>query len=140
MNYSKRAWVIWGIATLFVAFQLFIGILFGIGVKEISTSFSITTNAVSKLSAVYFLAYACMQIPAGLILDRFSVKYVLFIGALLITLPLFILIFSHSLILAYIASIIMGIGSSFTFVGAIILNARWFPPKMVSPQKVVVNL
>ncbi len=132
MSYSKKSWIIWGTATLFVAFQLFINILFGMATKEISISFSVTANDVSKVIAVYTLVYACMQIPAGLILDKFSVKYVLFVGALFITASLFLLGTSHSLLMAYLAAVIMGMGASFSFVGAVILNARWFPPKMFS--------
>ncbi|HJO92051.1 MAG TPA: MFS transporter [Victivallales bacterium] len=132
MSYSKKAWIIWGAATLLVAFQLFINILFGMATKEISMSYSVTANDVSKVIAVYTLVYACMQIPAGLILDKFSVKYVLFVGAILITAPLFLLGTAHSLSMAYLAAVIMGAGSSFSFVGAVILNARWFPPKMFS--------
>ncbi|MCP4180021.1 MAG: MFS transporter [bacterium] len=132
MSYSKKAWIIWGTATLLVAFQLFINILFGMATKEISMSYSISVNDVSKVIAVYTLVYACMQIPAGLILDKFSVKYVLFISAILITAPLFLLGTAHSLSMAYLAAVIMGIGSSSSFVGTIILISRWFPPKMFS--------
>jgi MFS family permease len=132
MNYPKRAWVIWGAATLLVAFQLFVNILFGMATKEISMSYSITATEVSRILAVYTLVYACMQIPAGLIIDKFNIKYVLFIASVLITAPLFLLGTSHSVDMAYFAAVIMGFGASFSFIGAVILNARWFPPKMFS--------
>jgi MFS family permease len=130
--YNKRAWAIWCVATLFVAFQLFIGILFGISIKEMATAFSISTTDVSNIVALYFFSYAVMQIPAGFIIDRLSIKYTLFVVALIIVAGLFILAMAHSVILAYIAAAFMGIASSFNFVSAVILIGRWFSPKMFS--------
>ena len=130
--YNKRAWAIWSVATLFVAFQLFIGILFGISIKELTAAFSISSTGVSNIVALYFFSYAIMQIPAGLIIDRLSVKYTLFVVSLLIVSGLFILATTHSLYLAYLAAGLMGVASSFNFVSAVILIERWFNPKMFS--------
>ena len=130
--FNKRAWSIWIVATLFVAFQLFVGILFGISTKELSSALSISGMDVSNIVAIYFLAYACMQIPAGFIIDRVSIKYTLLTASILIVVGLIILGITHSLLFAYLAAILMGFASSFCFVAAVVLIGRWFNPKMFS--------
>lgn len=132
MHVGGRSWSIWLICTIFVAFQLFIGMLYGIAINQLSSSLAISSSDVSKLVSIYFLAYAVMQIPMGVIMDKFSSKYVLTISALIISLGLFIIAGTHSFGIASFASIIMGAASSSVFIGAIIMNSRWFPEKMFS--------
>ena len=129
---SRRAWSIWFVATLFVALQLFISILFGISTKELSSTLSISEASVGNIAAVFALSYACMQIPAGFILDRVSIKWTLFIVALLTVIGLFILGTTHSVFIAYFAALLMGIATSFTFVAAALLIGRWFNPNRFS--------
>jgi len=129
---NQRAWSIWFVATLFVALYIFISILFGISIKELSSSLSISKADVGNIAAVFALSYACMQIPAGFMLDRFSVKYSLFFGSILTVIGLFIIGSTHSVSLAYVAAVLMGIGTSFSFVGAVVLIGRWFRPNMFS--------
>ncbi len=130
--FNKKAWSIWFVATLFVALQLFISILFGISTKELSSTLSISEASVGNIAAVFALSYACMQIPAGFILDRVSIKYTLFTAALLTVIGLFILGTTHSVFFAYLAALLMGVATSFTFVAAALLIGRWFSPNRFS--------
>ena len=130
--HNTRAWSIWFVATLFVAFQLFIGILFGISTNQLSMALSINAVDVSNIVALYFFSYAAMQIPAGFIIDRLSIKYTLFSVSILIVIGLFMLGLTHSIVTAYFAAILMGVASSFNFVAAVILIGRWFNTKMFS--------
>jgi MFS family permease len=130
--YKKRTWAIWSIVTLFAGFQLFIGILFGISIKELATKFSISSADVSNIVAIYFLFYALMQIPAGVMIDKLSIKYTLFTVSILIIIGLLILGSTHSTVLAYLSAVLMGTASSFIFISAVILIERWFTLKMFS--------
>jgi len=130
MKYAWKAWSIWGVGMLFAAFQLFTGMVFGVVSEEIAAQFSIQSSEVSKISSLYYLAYGIMQIPAGLIIDRFSIKKIYITGSSVSVLCLVIIAFSKSLLFVYFFTVIAAISLSFCLLGVIVLTTRWFPSKM----------
>lgn len=132
MHFTKKAWLIWGVATIFAGFQLFIGVLLGATAKELSIQLSIKTADVSGISALYFLVYGLMQIPAGIIIDRYSIKKILSIGSVVAVICLLMIGFSKSAFVVCLLVVVIGIFLSFNFIGALVLASRWFPPKMFS--------
>ena len=48
---------------------------------ELSQAFGLTAAALGNLSAFYFYSYVAMQIPTGLLADRFGPRVLLTVGA-----------------------------------------------------------
>jgi MFS family permease len=92
------------------------------------------TNAeqLSSLAVLQLLFYAGMQIPVGILLDRFGSRALLASGALLMASGQITVAFSHSLALAVFGRILVGIGDACTFISMIRMTNSWFSGRQAS--------
>ena len=70
-----------------------------------------------------------MQIPAGLLFDRFSARWLITCATLVCTAGAFFFAFTHHIEWAAFGRFLMGIGSAFAFIGVLVVASRWFPPR-----------
>ena len=89
--------------------------------------FHLSTLQLSNLSAAFFYPYLLMQIPVGLLYDRFKAKTILAIAAGLLSLGCLLLATAKTYELAIISRILMGIGASFGYVGMLKIILQYFP-------------
>ena len=122
----------WGQAVLFLFYVFFIRIFPTAMVPELLEAFSITATSFGTLSASYFYAYAPMQIPVGILMDRFGAQKLLAFASLTCAVGTFLFAISHALGLAKIGRLLMGAGSSFGFVGMVYVCSNWFPSKRLA--------
>ncbi|WP_058503362.1 MFS transporter [Legionella nautarum] len=120
------SWLNWGCATSFVLFQFYLQTMAGLMASEWQKDFHLSSTEVGALSGAFFISYVLMQIPVGLAYDRFGPRKILIAASILLTLGIFSLTFSQLYWQAYVARIIMGIGSAFGFVGMLYVTASWF--------------
>ena len=85
--------------------------------------------ALGTLSAAWFIAFALMQIPVGLALDRFGPRRT--VAVLMCFAVLGALLFAHAetMSAAIAGQLLIGIGCAPVFVGTMVAVARWFPPE-----------
>ena len=103
----------------FYCYEFFLRILTGAYQEEIIHYFNITSHTgFSFLVSSYNITYLLMQIPAGFLLDRFGSKKIL-IWATLICGVGNILFIVDGFYLAIIGRLLVGIGSSFAFIGVL---------------------
>ncbi len=124
MRYNKifKLSLIFGIGVLFYCYEFFLRLLTGAYHEQIINHFGITTHInFSFLVSSYNLTYALMQIPAGLIIDKYGSKKTLVVATIICGLGN-IMFVSDGYILALIGRLIVGIGSSFAFIGVLKLS------------------
>ena len=124
-----KAWLIWSLSALFYFYEFALQSSPSVMVPELMRDFQVTGTQLGHLSAFYFYAYAAMQIPVGLLLDRFGPRLLLTLACLICALGALAFSQTHSLGLAEIARFLMGIGSSFAVVSSLKLANLWFPAK-----------
>lgn len=73
---KHRAWLLWGLANLFFAFQFILRLSAGVLREDIIQKFGIDAASFGTLAGYYYLGYAGSQIPLGLMLDRFSFRLI----------------------------------------------------------------
>lgn len=93
-----------------------------------SAQFEVNASALGALVVFQVFVYALMQIPAGVLLDRFGPKILLIVGALFMTFGQFVVAQAADINFAYLGRIFVGIGDSATFVSMIRLIQDWNPP------------
>lgn len=76
-----RAWWPWCVAVLFLLWQVDFQFAYGFFAESIQQEFRLTAFETAAISLAYLLAYGLMQLPAGLLLDRFGARQVLPIAA-----------------------------------------------------------
>ena len=121
------SWMITGSLCIFVIFQFFLQGSIGIMSSEIKESFQIDAASMSILSSSFFYSYILLQIPAGIILDRFGLRYVIVIALCLLGFGSFVFAFSHNFQVAIYTRIVMGCGACFAFLGMLKSISTYFP-------------
>ena len=125
-----RGWWIWAIATLFPIYQLAIQIGYGSLEKEISCDLQLSLLESSLLSGSFLLTYAIMQVPAGLLLDRFSPRVLLGTSAVLCGVSAAAFSRSDSFTSALLFRACLGGFAAFGFPGAGLVARRWISGAM----------
>lgn len=118
-------WVAVFIAALYYCYEYFLRIAPSVMVNELRQAFSIDAFLFGHMAAFYYYAYTPMQIPVGLLFDRFGVRWLLFSACLLCASGSLLFSQTHVLAMAELARFVMGFGSAFAFVGVLALANQW---------------
>ena len=76
--------------------------------------------------SIYFPIYAICQIPAGYILDRYSIKIVLSLACFIVSIGL-VCMMNASISALIIGRLLIALGSAFAFLGALKVASVWLP-------------
>ncbi len=132
MKKRALAWWAWSFAVLFLFYEFFVRVYPTVMVKELMGAFDATAAEFGTLSAFFFYAYAPMQIPVGLLMDRFGARNLLTFASLFCGVGSFFFAMAHNIIPADFGRFLMGVGSSFAFVGMIYVCSHWFPQRKLA--------
>lgn len=119
----------WALGGLFYCFGFFQRVAPAVMVGEMMREFSVGAAIAGMLSGLYFYTYAGMQIPIGLLLDRFGPRRMLAGFALLSALGSALFAMADGLGAAYLGRAMVGLGAAVTWVGTLKLASLWFPPQ-----------
>ncbi|HEY7796817.1 MAG TPA: MFS transporter [Microbacteriaceae bacterium] len=101
----------------------------GVAGIEASERFETTAVQLSYLAVFQLIVYASMQVPVGLLLDRYGSRLLITIGAILMAVGQLLVAVAPVLSLAVIGRGILGLGDAFTFISVLRLVHTWFDPK-----------
>jgi sugar phosphate permease len=90
--------------------------------------FGISASQLAVFTMLQLLVYAGMQIPVGLLVDRYGPRAVLATGAITLTLAQTGFAFANSYPLALLARGFVGVGDAMTFICVLRLVNTWFAP------------
>lgn len=125
---SSYAWFIVACGMLFYCFNYFLRISPSVMKPELSQAFHITATNFGMFAAFYYWAYDPMQIPAGMIYDKFGVRVVLSVACLIAVAGLSIFVATDSLAIASAGRFLIGLGCAFSYLGTLKLASIWLPP------------
>ncbi|QDU63073.1 putative glucarate transporter [Planctomycetes bacterium Pan216] len=131
-RYMLLSWVVFAFAVTFYSYEYFLRVSPSVMVEQLETTFNVKAAELGNLSAYYFYAYAAMQIPVGLMMDRFGARRLLTMATLICALGSLVFGYTSSVGVAEFSRVMMGFGSAFAFVGTIFLASNWFPPKRIA--------
>ena len=98
-------------------------------VDDLMKEFSVGAAILGYLSATYLYIYAALQIPLGLVVDKYGLRGVVAGACALCGIGSIIFSLADSVYLAYLGRGLVGAGAAFSFVGALNMAARWFPSR-----------
>ncbi|GAB4187795.1 MAG: MFS transporter [Simkaniaceae bacterium] len=125
-NHKVIKWIVWSLSVLFLFYEFILRVFPSVMVEDLMTSFEVDAAKLGLLSAFYFYAYAPLQLPVGLLMDRFGARKLLSLAALICGLGAFLFGITLQISIAEIGRFFMGVGSSFAFVGMIYICSHWF--------------
>ena len=125
----SKAYFIFLLAASFYLYEFVLQVAPGVMAAPMMQTFHVTAEGFGVISAFYFYAYAPMQLPAGVMFDRYGPRKLMTAALLLCAIGSFFFASTESVITASMGRFFIGIGSAFSFIGVLVLLSRWFPPK-----------
>lgn len=122
-------WLVCALGALFYCYAYFLRVSPSVMINELSVHFQANASTIGLLSAFYYYAYTPMQIPVGIIVDRYGARLVLTIAALICSLGVFVFASTSNLTVAYLGRFLIGFGSAFGYVTTLKLATLWLPQK-----------
>jgi MFS family permease len=104
---------------------------FGVAGLDAADRFHAAPAALSGFVVLQLLVYASLQVPAGVLLDRFGAKRLVVAGALVMAGGQLLLALTSSIALAIAARVLVGAGDALTFISVLAVVNAWFPPRRV---------
>ena len=106
-------WLICLVATALYFYDFLLRVFPSVMIHPLMMTFQVKAGAMGILSAFYYFTYTPLQLPAGVILDRYKPRIVLSLSALTCAFGAILFSLTHVFALACIARAMMGIGSAF---------------------------
>lgn len=97
-------------------------------VEELMRDFSVGAAVLGHLSAAYFYGYAGMQIPVGILLDRFGPRRLMTVAAFACAAGCVLFATGETLMAATTGRVLIGASAAFSLVGAMAIAGQWFAP------------
>ena len=117
------------LATLFLLYEMAIQSSPSIMAVPIMQELHLNAAIFGTAMGVYFYSYTLMQIPAGLLFDRVSIRLLLMLAIGLCILGNLLFATTHEALWLGIARIIIGMGSAFSFIAVLVIADHWFPSR-----------
>lgn len=129
MSTSKALvpWLICGIGMLYYCYNYFLRVSPSVMQNELMQTFHITAYQFGNLAAFYYYAYTPMQVPAGMLYDKFGARLVLFFACLTAVVGLGVFITADNYALAAMGRFMIGLGTAFSYIGTLKLASIWLP-------------
>ncbi|MGC6404740.1 MAG: MFS transporter [Candidatus Comchoanobacterales bacterium] len=127
---SLYAWIVWLIGALFFYFAYILRVSPESISQFIANSHSDLTgdDVVNYFATAFLIPYVIMQLPVGILIDRFGARRIVSLGLLMVGISQLIFVTSGHIEWMIGSRILLGIAASFAFISAIRLATIWFPP------------
>ena len=123
---KRRAWVIWLVALAVYVLAVFHRSSLGVAGIIAAERFDISATSLATFTVLQLVVYAGMQVPVGVLLDRFGSRAMLVCGLVLMTAGQLGFAFSDSFAGAVASRAVVGAGDAMVFVSVIRLVTAWF--------------
>ena len=124
-----KAYAIFFLAASFYLYEFILQVAPSVMADPMMKTFQVTAEGFGLISAFYFYAYAPMQLPAGILFDRYGPRKLMTCALILCAAGSFFFASTESVLTASMGRFLIGIGSAFSFIGVLVLLSRWFPPQ-----------
>lgn len=131
MSKSKQskliAWIICGIGALFYAYEYLLRIIPSVMEPMLREHFSLSAMGFGVFASFYYYSYVPMQLPVGVLMDRFGPRRLLTLACAISILGMWFFAATNWVSLAAAGRFLTGFGSAFAFVGVLKLATIWLP-------------
>lgn len=122
-----RAWTVWGVGALVYLVAFFHRTSLGVAALAAQQRFDVGATALSSFAILQLGVYLVMQIPGGMMADRFGPRRMLGMALLFMALGETVFACATSMPPAVLGRALVGLGDALTFISVLRLAAAWFP-------------
>jgi MFS family permease len=129
--FRRRLWVIWAVGLIAYVVGVMQRTSLGVAGLDAAARFHASPAALSGFVVLQLLVYASLQVPAGVLLDRFGARSLVVVGAVIMAAGQLLLALATALPLAIAARVLVGAGDALTFISVLSVIGAWFPARRV---------
>lgn len=101
----------------------------GLITEQVMKDFDVTATTIGLLTSMQFFVYTSLQIPMGILADRFGPNFFLIIGAIVTGVGTIIYSLGTHEFVLFFARILTGIGDATIWVNLVLILGQWFKVK-----------
>lgn len=118
----------WGLGAAFYLIGFYQRVAPAVITRELMSEFTLDAAALGNLAAFYYYSYVAMQIPAGLLADRWGPRRVLTAGATIAAAGTLLFALAPGYAAAGLGRLLIGGSVGVAFVAMLKLAGHWFAP------------
>ncbi|PFP25612.1 MFS transporter [Bacillus sp. AFS073361] len=101
----------------------------GLITEQVMKDFNVTATTIGLLTSIQFFVYTGLQIPMGILADRYGPNFFLVIGAILTGIGTIMYSLGTDEIVLFLARILTGTGDATIWVNMVLILGQWFKVK-----------
>lgn len=126
LNTRRVRWVMWGALAFGYLLMSFTRVSTAVLAESLTLAFDITATELGLLHSSFFYLYAAMQLPAGLLVDRYGPRRVAGTGTFVMGFGAVAFAMSESFLVSFLARALVGFGGSVIFLAILRFAVAWF--------------
>lgn len=120
---------IYFIVSFFLIFEMAIQVSPSVMSNQLMHDLNLGAFGLGLMSGIYFYTYAGMQIPSGILFDRFNPRIIITLSIIVCSIGALLFSFANNIYIGSLARLLMGTGSAFAFVSVLVVTADLFKSK-----------
>jgi MFS family permease len=126
---TLKALIIFALASSFYFYEFIMQVAPGVMAQTLMHDFAINATMLGVMSSCFYYSYTFMQLPGGVLIDRYGVRLILSLASATCVLGVLLFALAPNVQMASIARFVMGCGSAVAFISVLHLSVAWFPLK-----------
>jgi MFS family permease len=128
---DRRALIVWSVAVGAYVVAIMNRSSFGVATLEVSQRFGVSSAVLAAVAVSQLVVYALLQVPVGVLLDRYGPRALVAGGAAGMALGQTVLALAPSAGWVLVGRVLVGAGDALTFISVIRLVPAWFAARRV---------
>lgn len=124
------AWTVWGLGAMLYVIAFYQRVAPAVLTHELMSDFSLGAAALGNLSAFYFYSYVAVQIPTGIMADKFGPRRLLTVGAAMTAVGTLVFALAPTVAVANFGRLLIGAFCGVAFVGMMKIATHWLPSRL----------
>ena len=123
-------WIVFGTGILYYCFAYLLRVYPTVMEHHLLSHFNVSVKDFGFITGFYYFAYAPMQLPIGVTVDRIGARRSLLLGCIIATCGVLVFATTQTINIALAGRFLIGLGAAFGYVTALKIASLWLPKRI----------